>query len=342
MKWRTSDGIAKLRQRLAKRGVALSGVALAGLLTSEASAAVPETLLPSILATVKTAAATTATATPATSAAAMLAKGAMKAMFIAKVKMVAAVVAAVVVTGTVVPVGIAVAQAAEKAKKEGVTTATVQTENVSKNARYTLDRKEDRTMKQPGAKNLLGQDELKNWRFTAWRPQGRMWALDDGVFHGFCSNTWVGHAERFADMVLTCEVLYDGFGGGDICVRGDRDADKTWERGYNFAIGHHNMAERITGRVILTNPKGHHEPYIEFPTNQWITLTISAIGNRIEAFISPDQRLTLLDAENRFTSGQVCLSDQSCKKGDNCRCDGSGHIKFRNLVVTPLSRSNRD
>lgn len=197
-------------------------------------------------------------------------------------------------------------------------------------------------MKQPGTKNLLGQDELKNWRLTAWRPQGRMWALDDGVFHGFCSNTWVGHAERFADMVLTCEVLYDGFGGGDICVRGDRDADKTWERGYNFAIGHHNMAERTQGRVILTNPKGHHEPYIEFPTNQWITLTVSAIGNRIEAFISPDQRLTLLDAENRFTSGQVCLSDQSCQKGDNCRCDGSGHIKFRNLVVTPQSRSNRD
>ncbi|MEI6149777.1 MAG: RNA polymerase sigma factor, partial [bacterium] len=63
---RATDGIAKLRQRLAKRGVALSGVALASLLTSEASAAVPETLLPSILATVKTAVATTATATTAT------------------------------------------------------------------------------------------------------------------------------------------------------------------------------------------------------------------------------------------------------------------------------------
>jgi RNA polymerase sigma factor (sigma-70 family) len=111
---RASRGIERLRQRLAKRGVAVGGVALAGLLTSEASAAVPETLLPSILATVKTAAATGAAATTATSTAATLAKGAMKAMYIAKVKMVAAVVAAVVVTGTVVPVGIAVAQAASK------------------------------------------------------------------------------------------------------------------------------------------------------------------------------------------------------------------------------------
>jgi RNA polymerase sigma factor (sigma-70 family) len=114
---RASRGIERLRQRLAKRGVALGGVALVGLLTSEASAAIPETLLPSILATVKTAVATTATATGATSTAAMLAKGAMKAMFIAKVKMVAAVAAAVIVTGTAVPVGIAVAQAASKESK---------------------------------------------------------------------------------------------------------------------------------------------------------------------------------------------------------------------------------
>ncbi len=99
---RTSKGIAKLRQRLAKRGVALGGVALAGLLTSEASAAIPETLLPSILATVKTAVATTAAGTAATSTAGMLAKGAMKAMFIAKVKMVAAIAAAVTVAATVV------------------------------------------------------------------------------------------------------------------------------------------------------------------------------------------------------------------------------------------------
>ncbi len=122
---RASEGLAKLRQRLSKRGVALSGVALAGLLTSEASAAVPEALLPSILAAVKTAVATTATATTATSTAAMLAKGAMKAMFIAKVKMVAAVVAAVIVTGTAVPVGIAVAQAIGKDEAPKTNTASV-------------------------------------------------------------------------------------------------------------------------------------------------------------------------------------------------------------------------
>jgi RNA polymerase sigma factor (sigma-70 family) len=110
MKWRASAGIAKLRQRLAKRGVALGGVALASLLTSEASAAVPETLLPSILATVKTAVATTATATGTTSTVAMLAKGAMKAMFLAKVKMVVAVAAVIAVGGAGVTTYVAVAK----------------------------------------------------------------------------------------------------------------------------------------------------------------------------------------------------------------------------------------
>jgi hypothetical protein len=132
---RASRGIERLRQRLAKRGVALGGAALVGLLTSEASAAVPETLLPSILATVKTAVATTATATGASSTAAMLAKGAMKAMLIAKVKLVAAIAAAVIVTGTAVPVGIAVAQAVGKdeessAKKTDVDTMLKQAQDL--------------------------------------------------------------------------------------------------------------------------------------------------------------------------------------------------------------------
>jgi hypothetical protein len=103
---RASEGMAMLRKRLGKLGVATSGVALVGLLTSEASAAVPETLLPSILATVKTAVATTATATGASSTAAMLAKGAMKAMFIAQVKTAALVTAAAVLLAATVSVGV--------------------------------------------------------------------------------------------------------------------------------------------------------------------------------------------------------------------------------------------
>jgi hypothetical protein len=195
-------------------------------------------------------------------------------------------------------------------------------------------------MGQSKAKNLLVQDELKNWKLTAWRPQGRMWALDAGIFHGFCSNTWVGYVERFADMVLECEVFYDGFGGGDICVRGDRDADKTWEHGYNFAIG--ATKDRTRGRIILTNPKGHHEAAVEFLTKQWTKLRISAVGGSIQASLDAGTPLTFVDKENRFPSGQVCLSDQSCQKGDNCQCDGSGHIKFRNIVITLQSGSNRD
>jgi len=114
---RASRGIERLRQRLAKRGVALGGAALAGLLTSEASAAVPETLLPSILATVKTAAATTATVTGASSAAAVLAKGAIKALFWNSVK--TAVVAAVS-AGVIGVSGIVAVQAMNKETEPNV------------------------------------------------------------------------------------------------------------------------------------------------------------------------------------------------------------------------------
>jgi hypothetical protein len=127
---RASDGIAKLRQRLAKRGVALGGAALASLLTSEASAAVPETLLPSILATVKTAVATTATATGATSTAAMLAKGAMKAMFWNSVKTAAlvAVIVGVVGVATVLTV------AEKTASKPVAAAAIIETTNAETTA----------------------------------------------------------------------------------------------------------------------------------------------------------------------------------------------------------------
>jgi hypothetical protein len=106
---RASEGIAMLRKRLGKLGVATSAMSLAGLLTSEASAAVPETLLPSILAVVKTAVATTATAT-----AAVLAKGAMKTMFWNSAKTAAMVAVSVGVLGVG---GVAAVQAvAEKAE----------------------------------------------------------------------------------------------------------------------------------------------------------------------------------------------------------------------------------
>ena len=184
---------------------------------------------------------------------------------------------------------------------------------------------------QPATRSLLSPSELANWKLTAWRSDGRMWALDNGVFHGFCSNTWVGHSEKFSDILLECDILYDGYGAGDICIRGNRDADKTWEHGYNFAIGHTN--DRTKGRIILTNPKGHHEKSVEFNLNEWTKLTISAVGKTIQAYVRPENRLSFVDNQNRFTSGQICLSDQSCQKGDNCKCDGSGHIKFRHLVV---------
>jgi RNA polymerase sigma factor (sigma-70 family) len=98
--WRASKGLARLRERLAKRGQLLAVAPLLGLLDAEAKATIPATLLPSILATSKLAAAGAAAgATGGTVFA--LAEGAIKAMFWMKVKLAAVAMALVVSLGVV-------------------------------------------------------------------------------------------------------------------------------------------------------------------------------------------------------------------------------------------------
>ena len=100
MKRRASEGIAKLRARLARRGIALGATALAGVLASEAQAAIPETLLPSIMTASKMAATGVAAGAGAAGGTAMtLANEVIKAMFWAKVKLAMVVASAAAVLG---------------------------------------------------------------------------------------------------------------------------------------------------------------------------------------------------------------------------------------------------
>ncbi len=101
---RASRGLAGLRARLLRRGVALSAAALIGALEAEAVAAVPATLMASLAAlpqALTAGAAVGAGAASSTGSAAALADGALKAMVLAKVKIAAGVLcAATVLTGT--------------------------------------------------------------------------------------------------------------------------------------------------------------------------------------------------------------------------------------------------
>jgi RNA polymerase sigma factor (sigma-70 family) len=98
---RAADGLARLRERLARRGTPLGAVALAGLFTAQASGTVPATLLPSLLVAQKLAA--TGAAAGAAGTATLLAEGVLKAMFLTKVKLAAAVAAAALVVGAGTP-----------------------------------------------------------------------------------------------------------------------------------------------------------------------------------------------------------------------------------------------
>jgi len=97
IKRRTSEGLARLRARLAGRGVALGTGALAALLETEATASVPATLVPSIVTL-----ACGATPGTASGTAVSLAEGTIKALTLGRVK--AAILIAALAAGAAMPV----------------------------------------------------------------------------------------------------------------------------------------------------------------------------------------------------------------------------------------------
>ncbi len=98
---RASDGMAKLRLRLAKRGVAIGAMALVTLLQTEANAAVPATLLPAILG-LSSMTANGVVVSTVSSSVTSLAKGTLSTMFYEQVK--AAAFAAALVFAIATPV----------------------------------------------------------------------------------------------------------------------------------------------------------------------------------------------------------------------------------------------
>lgn len=101
---RANDGIARLRDRLRRRGVVLTLAALFAILETEAQAAVPAALLPSLLAVSQSAAAGAgagAAGAHALTHAEVLAEGVIQMMMWAKVKLVTGVVAAAVIVAAV-------------------------------------------------------------------------------------------------------------------------------------------------------------------------------------------------------------------------------------------------
>lgn len=83
---RASEGIAKLRGRLAKRGITLAATALTAALEAEAQAAIPETLLSSTMTAVKVYAAGGAASATVSANVAVLTKGVLNMMFWNSVK----------------------------------------------------------------------------------------------------------------------------------------------------------------------------------------------------------------------------------------------------------------
>jgi RNA polymerase sigma factor (sigma-70 family) len=153
---RASNGLAKLRHRLARRGTALGATALVALIEGEVQAAIPQALLPSIL---------TASRAAATGAAAgavgigtnvmILAEGAMKAMLWGKVKLITAIAGAAVLAGAALLPLAASGEQASVPPKNG--NKTPRPAGVAEEALVT------------GKRRLLAEDKVVPFEFTQIR-----------------------------------------------------------------------------------------------------------------------------------------------------------------------------
>ena len=96
---RGNDGLSHLRQRMLRRGCALSVPALIGILDAEANAAIPETLIPSLMAVPKMAAAGAVAGTASASIINIM-KGALTTMASTNIKTVGVGILIALLTGT--------------------------------------------------------------------------------------------------------------------------------------------------------------------------------------------------------------------------------------------------
>jgi len=128
--WRIRRGLARLREKLARRGVTLAVAALGPMLASSARVEAPGALLASLTSLGKFGAvgaggAAGATAAASGTAASILAKGAIKMMFWMKVKVAAAALAAVSVVGGGSALAVRAAPGASPAASDGYIKAKV-------------------------------------------------------------------------------------------------------------------------------------------------------------------------------------------------------------------------
>ena len=188
-------------------------------------------------------------------------------------------------------------------------------------------------------RDLLTPDEMPNWKSTSWRPNVEPWTLSDGVFGGTgrivegqegpqCFAHWVGHADVFEDFILEFEFLFDGSGPSGVVLRGDRQAEKTWEVGYELDINW--AADGKTGHLHFpVNPKPYTDRELLFTAGAWHAVRVEARGPRITVTLDGTETLEIVD--DAFKRGQICLEDA---------CDEAGHtgshVTFRNMRIKEI------
>lgn len=178
---------------------------------------------------------------------------------------------------------------------------------------------------------LLTPEAVWEWTLNAWRSGGKPWVLKDGAYTGQCAGGYAVYGTEFGDFVLETEFLYDGsHGGGGIVLRGEPEAAKPWESGYELDI---NMAEDgVHGHLHFpVKPAPYSGKELLFAVGEWHRLRVEARGSLIKVTLDDDAAMTVVDRSAEFGRGHICLGDEPCEKGDPC--EGRGHTAYRNMRV---------
>lgn len=189
-------------------------------------------------------------------------------------------------------------------------------------------------------RDLLTPSEMPNWKATAWRADVEPWTLADGVFGSTgrivadpdtpeCFAHWVGHADVFDDFILEFEFLFDGSGQSGVVLRGDREAAKTWEVGYELDID--RTADGKAGHLHFpVNPKPYTGKELLFTVGEWHAVRVEARGPTITVMLDDKDTLEIVD--DAFQRGQICLEDGPCEKAGHT----GSHVKYRNMRIKTL------
>jgi hypothetical protein len=165
---------------------------------------------------------------------------------------------------------------------------------------------------------LLSSENLPKWNLARGYEKRPAWVWHKGGYTG--DNSCIAYPQHFTNFVLECEFLFQGKGEGGIQLRGDANAVRGWEVGYELDV--HWAKDRKHGHIHFPVKPTPYSGEALFTVDEWHAVRVTANGPKVVVELDGKQVLQFEDDE--YASGQICLQGEK---------DG---VLYRNVKVTEL------